>query len=138
MPKGVLVSIEILVDGTPVSLQAKGRSRVRWKARVSHAAQSALPNGAQPIKDEVTVCITYFYETDGPDVDNIIKPIQDALNGIVYEDDRQVARTVSQRSRIDGSFRIAGVSEEFAVHLSRGRDFVRIVVSEGPNHEELR
>jgi crossover junction endodeoxyribonuclease RusA len=134
-----LLPIEILVDGTPVSHQAKSsRSRERWKKKVAASAQASVPVGATPIATEVSVSITYFYETEAPDVDNIIKPIQDALNGIVYVDDTQVAHTESKKSRIDGAFKIAGLSEDLAVRLARGRDFVRIHVSDGPNHEEIR
>jgi Holliday junction resolvase RusA-like endonuclease len=32
----------------------------------------------------------YIYEGTAADVDNIIKPIQDALKGLAYEDDEQV------------------------------------------------
>lgn len=97
-----------------------------------------MPIGTSPVKGEVTVSITCFYVAETPDVDNIIKPIQDALNGVVYDDDSQVAHTESRKSRIDGAFRIIGITEELAIRLTKGRDFVRIVVSEGPKHEVLR
>jgi hypothetical protein len=34
----------------------------------------------------------------------LIKPIQDALQGVVYWNDRQVSDTIGNRRRIDGSF----------------------------------
>ncbi len=41
----------------------------------------------------------YDFPTDLPqgDVDNIIKRIQDALNDVVYVDDRQIRRVVAHR-----------------------------------------
>jgi Holliday junction resolvase RusA-like endonuclease len=47
--------------------------------------------GAQIKHDE------FVYHTDLPDLDNCVKTVCDALNGIVYYDDRQVARIVCEK-----------------------------------------
>lgn len=39
----------------------------------------------------VMLQITYFYDSDQMDVDNIVKPIQDAMKGLAYVDDKQVS-----------------------------------------------
>lgn len=87
---------------------------------------------------EVSLRITYFYDSAAPDVDNIVKPIQDALKGIVYADDDQVTEATSRKSKLDGAFRIRGVSKELAIHLAQGKDFIQIQVLPAPRHEELR
>lgn len=134
-----LLPFEFLVDGTPVSLQTKNKRRLAgWKSSVEQAARAAWPPNTPPIASEVTVRITYFYEDEAPDVDNIIKPIQDALRGLVYVDDSTVTLTQGKKSRIDGAFVVKGVSEALAIKLARGRDFVRVVISAGPSHEDLR
>jgi len=134
-----VLPFEFLIDGIPVSSQTQNKKNLTaWRLRVQKAAAAAWPAGTEPLKEEVTVSITYFYDSESPDVDNIIKPIQDAMKGVVYVDDSQVGHTQSRKSRIDGAFKIKGVSEDLAIHLASGRDFVRVVISKGPSHEDLK
>lgn len=133
-----MIPFEFSIYGPPVSLQARRRSRIQaWKAKVRREAELVWPAGEQPTQDEVCVQITYFYENEAPDVDNIIKPIQDALVGLVYVDDAQVADTSSRKSKINGAFKIMGVSPDVAIKLAEGREFLRIQVLPAPNHEDL-
>lgn len=133
-----MIPFEFFIEGPPVSLQTRNRQRLRaWKARVQQAAEAIWPYGTPPVQDEVTVRITYFYEGEPPDVNNIIKPIQDALIGVAYLDDTQVSDTSSRKSKIDGAFRVMGVSPDLAVRLATGIDFVWIRVLPPPAHEEL-
>jgi len=121
-----------------VSLQTKSRPRLAaWKSDVASAAQQCIDQGAIPVVVQVDVCITYYYEGDTPDVDNIIKPIQDALVGIVYVDDAQVAETKSRKRAIDGSYRIRGVSACLLAAFSAGDEFLHIRVSEASATEVL-
>ena len=127
------------IVGTPVSAQTRNRRRLQaWKDQVRNAARAAWPSGTPPVIGELAVKITYFYELDTPDVDNIIKPIQDALNGVAYTDDRQVVSTQSLKKQLDGAFRVRGVSPELAVHLAAGDDFLWIEVLLPPAPENLR
>ena len=133
-----MIPFEFTIDGPPVSLQTKRRSRLQaWKAKVRREAEAVWKHGDPVTQEEVCVRIAYFYENEAPDVDNIIKPIQDALVGLVYEDDAQVADTSSRKSKIDGAFRIKGVSPEVAVKLATGREFLRVQVLPAPSHEDL-
>jgi Holliday junction resolvase RusA-like endonuclease len=73
--------LEFIVSGTPVSLQAKrGESRTAWKDRVRHASSSSLPEGHFATDAPISVTLFYFpaAEMEG-DIDNIVKPILDAL-----------------------------------------------------------
>lgn len=128
---------EFTITGPPLSQQAKASSRQRWKAAVAAAATAALPNGIQPTREEVALSITYYYDGDPPDVDNIIKPIQDALIGVVYIDDSQVVRAQSSRTRIDGSFTIRGASALLLTAFSKRDAFVYITVTEPPDFSKL-
>lgn len=74
---------------------------------------------------------------DPPDVDNIIKPIQDALIGVVYVDDSQVVQAQSSRTRIDGSFTIRGASPVLLNAFSKRDAFVYIRVTEPPDLSKL-
>jgi len=50
-----------------------------------------------PLAVPVRVTISYYYTSDALDVDNIIKPILDELNSLIYRDDLQVVKVVSQK-----------------------------------------
>ena len=128
---------EFVVEGTPASLQSKSSRKRAWKAKVAHEATAKWPGSVPPTNNLVAVRITYFYDTVSPDVDNIIKPIQDALVGIVYNDDSQVTDTTSRKRNINGSFRIKGLSPEVVLLLAGGRDFLQIVISEPPAMENI-
>lgn len=97
-----LYPFEVVVRGTPISLQASGRrSLVRWKQVVADASRlrqretyelGFLDN--RPL----SVCIYYFpaAEMTG-DIDNIVKPIMDAMVGVAYLDDQVVERVTVQK-----------------------------------------
>ena len=90
--------LEFLVLGVPLSAGASADSRELWKARVAGAAKLALP--ADYFCTTATVAVTIYYfspEASVGDIDNIVKPILDALNGVVYVDDSQVDRVLVQR-----------------------------------------
>ena len=71
------------------------------------------------------------------DNDNMIKPIQDALIGLVYTDDRWITDTRVRRSDLNGSFRVKYMSLVLAEGFHRGQEFLYIKVEDAPNHEEL-
>lgn len=92
------IDIRFAVNGTPVSLKARGNSRTYWQASVREAAVRALPSNWTTCTTELSLTI-YDFPTDLPqgDVDNIIKRIQDAMNGVVYVDDKSIRRVVAHR-----------------------------------------
>ena len=56
------------------------------------------------------VIITYFYEGAPLDVDNIPKPILDALNGLVYSDDAKVSDLLCRKRDLNGDLRFQNPS----------------------------
>lgn len=54
--------------------------------------------------EDIHLTLVYLYESDPVDVDNIIKPIQDALAGLVYDDDLLVTDVESHRRSLIGIF----------------------------------
>jgi Holliday junction resolvase RusA-like endonuclease len=128
---------EFTLKGPPVSNQTRNRQRLQqWKSDVSAAATAAWQHPTASA-DDVAVTITYYYEDDSPDVDNIIKPIQDALNGIVFNDDDQVVDTKSRKRLINGSFRIRGASAVLLAGFADGDEFLHIKVDNAPDMEAL-
>lgn len=83
------------MDGPPLSHQTRDRSRLQaWKATVRAAAAHAW-TATSPTTGTIKVVVAYFH--DGPavliDNDNMLTPIQDALNGLIYVDDRQITHS---------------------------------------------
>jgi len=98
--------IEFKIESTPLSLQASSLSRERWKQQVKVAASTAA--GSSTWATGEPVFVTIFYFPFGPmqgDVDNIVKPILDGMNGPIYMDDRQIQRVIVQKFEGEG-FRI--------------------------------
>lgn len=68
----------------------KYRERVRW------LALSQLGR-AKPLEGDVTVAVTVFRPAKRGDLDNCLKVLLDALRGVAYLDDSQVARLHASR-----------------------------------------
>jgi len=133
-----MLPFEFTIEGPPVSHQTRNRANLQdWKTKVSNAAKEILPNNIPPTSENVSVTITYYYEDTSPDVDNIIKPIQDALIGIIFIDDNQVVDTKARKRKIDGSYRIRGASSILLLAFSKGKSFLHIKVDKEPNMEVL-
>lgn len=76
-------------------------------------------------------CRNYYHarETAGLDADNMIKPILDALTGVVYADDCQATHITARNVRLtDG--RNSHISAFVAMELARRREFLHVMVEE--------
>lgn len=124
-----MVIADFYVRGTPVSSQAK-RTKAAWKAKVASQCPSS---SGPPTATDVSVAITYYHDGAAPavDIDNIIKPIQDAMIGIVYLDDRQVADVRATRINTAVARLISSASPHLIAQLAIPGDFVHIVVDDG-------
>ncbi len=71
------------------------------------------------------------------DVDNMAKPILDALVGLVYWDDGVVSELVSRRTPLDEAVMIEDAYEELAEALRDAKDVVYVVVRDRPDHGTL-
>jgi crossover junction endodeoxyribonuclease RusA len=103
---------EFVIEGTAVSFQAKRRASLeQWKARVIEASRSRLPEGHFASRDALAITLYYFpnAEMQG-DIDNIVKPILDALARHIYLDDRQIHRLLVQKFEPGNLFRFAAPS----------------------------
>ena len=85
------VPFEFVIGGPAVSQQTRRTERREvWKEEVRSVARDRWTSDS-PVAGSVAVTITYFFESGEPDVDNIPKPILDAMQGVVYSDDTQVS-----------------------------------------------
>lgn len=84
--------IDFVVRGTPKSQQAK--SKKRWQETV----QAAVPPQFELLGGPLLLRIDFFFDgATNLDTDNIIKPIQDALETILYENDETVIDVCSRK-----------------------------------------
>lgn len=133
-----MLPFEFIIEGPPVSQQTRNRSRLRnWKNRVRLVAQRKWASGNPPTQEEIEIKITYFFEDVSPDVNNISKPIQDSLEGLIFENDSQIVNLTCRKRSINGSFRIRGMSQELANGFVIGSDFIHIRISAPTDMEEL-
>jgi hypothetical protein len=101
---------DFVVIGVPKSVQASRSTVKRWKEQVRTAAQAAWSVDDSPIDHKVQIHITYYHDSAQLDVDNMLKPIQDALCGLVYEDDRQLTDTHGHLRDLNDPYRVRGIT----------------------------
>ena len=138
------LEIGFVVDGKPPSAHPRNavkRQRLKnWRAQVQAEARLSTTPSDVPVSGDVRVRVDYFStamtQGDRPDVDGILKPILDAMQGIVYANDRQIVdlcarkrdATVEARSNLLPRV----VQQRFEQHsgtLDEIDDFVYVQVS---------
>jgi crossover junction endodeoxyribonuclease RusA len=132
-----MLPFEFVVLGTPISVQAKPRSKNRWKALVKTSAQGDWSTGTPPVTTNVKITVIYYYDGTALDTDNMLKPIQDSLIGVIYVDDCQITDISAGKRNINGSFRVKGLSPTLAKGFSANKEFVYIKIEAAPDHQEL-
>lgn len=90
---------EFLIPKRPVSLQTKSRKNLQaWKGFVQGEALKVWIAGCPPVSSPALRCtIVYLCNNAPADIDNIIFPIQDALVGVIFDDDFLVSDVDSHR-----------------------------------------
>jgi Holliday junction resolvase RusA-like endonuclease len=94
--------VTFTVEGSPVSVnhykKPNGRGgyyvtyeALAWKGSIVRAARLA---GVEEQAGEVSLSVRYYHEHPNRrlDVDNVLKVLQDSLNGVAWKDDKQVKR----------------------------------------------
>jgi hypothetical protein len=128
---------DLCVHGQPVSAQSGRRDLLdAWKQRVRTECKARW-QGA-PLQGDVRLRVTYFGERFRIDVDNLKKPIQDALQTVAYTDDRQVTDSEGRRRDINDAFRVRYISASLALAFSNGTPFVHIEIWANPDQEHVR
>lgn len=130
-----MLPFEFAVIGTPVSQQSRNRQRLReWQDLIRARARRRAPHGALPVTERnVRMVISYYYDVTPIDVDNIGKPVLDALKGLVYADDSQITDLRVRKRNLAGSFRIRRTSLPLAEGFASGREFLHVHVDRVPD-----
>jgi crossover junction endodeoxyribonuclease RusA len=126
------------VDGPPVSQQTRRRERLKaWQTTVRQEAEKYWPRGQKTATGPIMLQITYFYDSVTMDVDNIVKPIQDAIIGLAYVDDDQVTDVLVRKRDLSGNFKVENMTSTLAEGFTRGNEFLYVVVTDAPDQEVL-
>jgi len=120
---------EFLIPKRPLSVQAKGKNRQRWKQFVYNEAakiwkEDKLSTG------NLHLTLVYLFDTDPADVDNIIKPIQDALIGLVYSDDFLITDVEAHRRSLLGTFDITRCPNELIRGITLRKECVYVRITD--------
>ena len=101
-------------------------------------AEQHWPAGELPAIGRIMLTVIYFYESEpSMDIDNIPKPISDALKGLVYLDDEQVTDVSCRKRNLNINLGIENPSRVLAEGFRRGNEFLYIVVEEAPDQEVI-
>lgn len=129
---------EFAIEGPPVSQQARRRELVRqWSRSVRDAALHRWDADTSPVAEVIMLTIIYFYNDVPMDVDNIPKPILDALNGLVYVDDSQISDLFCRKRELTDRLQIESESQILKNYIRRGAHFIYISVQSAPNQEVI-
>lgn len=90
--------MKFTVPGRPVpAVRMTQRSKwvnkqaIRYLEYKDRVKLFAIASGVKPKEGEILVSMVFYFKDHKlPDIDNLAKAILDSLNGIAYQDDRQV------------------------------------------------
>jgi len=83
------------------------------------------------------VTITCFYHNREFDLDNILKPILDAMNGLVYDDDGQITDLHCHKRELGAVLNVPNPSAVLSSAHARSTPFVHIIVDYAPDQEVI-
>lgn len=129
----MMLPCKIVVEGTPATVQSKSHNKNQWKDKVTTEGKRivSLKDNPPPVDDDIDMSIFYYFNGNiDRDTDNIIKPIQDALNNIVYVDDNQIKKINAESRSIYSNFDLKDVSAYLMKSFRKRKDFVSINVIE--------
>jgi crossover junction endodeoxyribonuclease RusA len=133
-----MLHLEVVLPGPPVSYQTSDKANLKaWQATVK--AEAAKTWTAAPLTGKLKFLLINFHEGDKPplDDDNMVKPIRDALNKFVYDDDRQIRYSETIQVPIDDPIKIRGASAILLAAYSKGDEFLYVRVEDAPAFIQL-
>jgi hypothetical protein len=130
-----VLRFEFVVPGRPASVQSEDRAQYQaWKRLVRAHAEFAYPVPPAGLRFRLTIVV--LWSRWPADVDNVIKPVQDALAGWAYVNDRQVTDIDSHRRHVHEKFRAKRLPPLLADAWERRTDCVYVRGEEAISLEE--
>ncbi len=123
---------EFLIPKRPVSLQTKSRKNLQaWKEFVGRQAKQVWAIGTPPVSAPPLRCsIVYLCDDSPADIDNIIKPIQDALVSIVFVDDSLISDVDSHRRFLTDLIDVTSLPAVLQNGVALGKECVYVRISD--------
>jgi crossover junction endodeoxyribonuclease RusA len=124
---------EILIPKRPVSHQAKNRENLQaWKDYIYGRARNEWSGGTPYTKVGLRLTLVYLCDDSPADIDNIIKPIQDALVGVVYADDSLISDVDSHRRFLSDAIDLTNLPPLLIKGIRLGEEciYVRVCLAE--------
>lgn len=92
-----------------------------------------LPDGHFATDEPLAITLFYFPDSEMQgDIDNIVKPILDALERHVYLDDRQIQRILVQKFEPGNVFAFSQPSMTLASAIERSKPALYVRLSDDP------
>src|SRR4051812_30757674 len=126
-----MAHLEFVVLGPPISHQTRDKAALKnWQAKVK--AEAAKKWSGAPLTGTLKFTLFNFHEGDKPplDDDNMVKPIRDALNKFVYDDDRQIRMSETIQMCIDAPVMIRRASQILLDAFQRGDEFLYVRIED--------
>jgi crossover junction endodeoxyribonuclease RusA len=122
--------LEFVVPGPPVSNQSPGPNLNTWRATVDAEARKRWTNSV--LSSNLKVILINFHVGNKPsvDIDNMSKPIFDAMQGIVYEDDRQIRQAEISYVPINVPLVFVDASMIVVMAVQAGNQFVYVRIED--------
>ena len=137
MERDGAIPLEITIFGVPVSQQTRRGERLeKWRQDIRSVASREW-NEAPSNAGALIVTITYVYDDILLDVDNIPKPILDALKRVVYSDDDQIIDLLCRKRDLHANLQSQSFSTVLTEALARSTPLVHIVVDNAPDQEVI-
>jgi hypothetical protein len=133
-----MLHIEFVLPGPPVSYQTSDKANLKaWQGTVRAAAAARW--SLAPLSGKLKFLLINFHEGDKPplDDDNMVKPIRDALNKLVYADDRQIRYSETFHIPIADPVKIRGASAILLAAYSKGDEFLYVRIEDAPPFIQL-
>lgn len=120
---------ELLLPRRPLSHQAKSsENKEAWRDFIFGRAFSLWSK--KPITDlELKFSVVYLCEAHPLDINNIIKPIQDALNALVYSDDSLIVDVTGHMRYLEEPIDILNLPPLLADAVINGVESVYVRIS---------
>ena len=120
-----LPEFRIWIEGKPKTFRKNKKSMSRYIESIENAVKEIVPH---PIKSGRIDIEIWFKSDEGrPDVDNIVKPILDTMQGLVYYDDNQIRSVKVTALPHDDAYAMYGwFKVETLERLDNGEFFIDI------------
>lgn len=130
-----MLPFEFLVPGPAVSQQTRRRARRRaWIDQVRSQVEEYWGSKATEV-GPVALTLTYLHDQVAGDLDNLAKPVLDALKGLVLDDDGQVTDLVLRKRSLSAVLRVEDPSPLLSGRFELGLPFLHVLVEIAPDQE---